>query len=136
MNKKVLHTSWHEPVNLAVEAALVRWPVAYKRCVNPATLPHVSAPLFLSRAKEQQKEADDSGLSTKCKEDEQQYHTDPVGPPCPYLAGHRHPHVARPARVLSPVMEEEMKRNEGVAKGGNILVSKTTLEAEVVSCVG
>lgn len=103
------------------------------------TLPHshtCSAPLFLSRAKEQQKEADDSGLSTKCKEDEQQYHTDSVGPPCPYLTGHRHPHVAKPARVLSPVMEEEMKRNEGVAKGGNILVSKTTLEAEVVPCVG
>lgn len=87
------------------------------------TLPHshTSAPLFLSRAKEQQKEADDSGLSSKCKEDEQQFHTDSVLP-CPYLSGRRHPHVSKPARVLSPVMEEEMKRNEGVAKGRNILV--------------
>ncbi|XP_036948296.1 uncharacterized protein LOC119016523 isoform X4 [Acanthopagrus latus] len=81
---------------------------------------HTAPESRTTRAKEQQKEADDSGLSSKCKEDEQQFHTDSVLP-CPYLSGRRHPHVSKPARVLSPVMEEEMKRNEGVAKGRNIL---------------
>lgn len=88
----------------------------------------------LSRAGEQQKETDDLGLSTQYEEDKQLYHTD-FTLPCPYLSGHRHPHVAKPTRVLSPAMEEKMKRNEEEAKGKRNLVSMMTLEAQVVFCV-
>ncbi|XP_035476969.1 uncharacterized protein LOC118292282 isoform X2 [Scophthalmus maximus] len=55
---------------------------------------------------EQQKETDDLGLK---------YHTE-FSLPCPYLSGDRHPHVAKPVRALSPVMEVEMKPNEGQAE--------------------
>lgn len=101
------------------------------------TLPHSHACLCLprSRAAERQKETDDLGLSTQCKEDKQQYHTDFILP-CPYLSGRRHPRVAKPAWVLSPVMEVEMKRHEGEAEGKRDSVSVMTLEAEVVSFVG
>ncbi|XP_054462540.1 uncharacterized protein LOC129097657 [Anoplopoma fimbria] len=63
------------------------------------------------RAEEHQKEADDLGLSTRYEENKQQRHT-AFTLPRPYLSGHRHPHVAKPARELNPVMEEEMKRKE------------------------
>ncbi|XP_068432016.1 uncharacterized protein [Clinocottus analis] len=71
------------------------------------------------RAEEQQEEADDLGPSTRYEEAKRQYHT-AFTLPCPYLSGHRHPHVAKPAQELTPVMEEEMKRNEE-AKGETIL---------------
>nr|XP_040044089.1 uncharacterized protein LOC120826144 isoform X2 [Gasterosteus aculeatus aculeatus] len=61
------------------------------------------------RAKEQQKEADDFGLSTRYEEDAQRHHT-AFALPCPRLSGHRPPPVAEPARELKPVMEKEMKR--------------------------
>ncbi len=70
------------------------------------------------------------GLRAPYKEDKQQYHTDFILP-CPYLLGRRHPRVAKPARVLSPVMEEEMKQNEVEAKGKGNLVSMVTLEANL-----
>ncbi|XP_031179167.2 uncharacterized protein LOC116067027 isoform X2 [Sander lucioperca] len=76
-----------------------------------------------SRAEEQQKETDDLGLSTYEK-DKQQCHT-AFTLPCPYLSGRRHPHVAKPAQVLIPVMEKEMKRNEEEEKG------KRSLEEDV-----
>ncbi|TKS88621.1 hypothetical protein D9C73_022948 [Collichthys lucidus] len=63
------------------------------------------------RAEEQQKETDDLGLSMQHKDEKVEYHTDVILP-CPYLSDHRHPHVAQPVWVLSPVMEVEMKRNE------------------------
>lgn len=99
-----------------------------KKC---PTLPHMSVSPTLSRSKEQQKETDDLGLNTQHKKNKQQYHTDFILP-CPYLSGSRHPLVAEPARVLSPVMEVKMKRNEGEAKGKENLVSAVTLEAKVV----
>ncbi|AWP21875.1 Hypothetical protein SMAX5B_017081, partial [Scophthalmus maximus] len=61
---------------------------------------------FFVRTEEQQKETDDLGLK---------YHTE-FSLPCPYLSGDRHPHVAKPVRALSPVMEVEMKPNEGQAE--------------------
>nr|XP_046273554.1 uncharacterized protein LOC124074560 isoform X2 [Scatophagus argus] len=72
------------------------------------------------RTKEQQKETNDLGLTTEHKKDKQQYHTDFILP-CPYLSGRRHPHVAKPTWVLNPVMEAEMKCNDGEAKGTRIL---------------
>lgn len=87
--------------------------------------------LFLSRAEEQEKETDDLGLRTQCKQDKQQYHTDFILP-CPYLSGRRHPRDAKPAQVLSPVMEVEMKQNDTEAKGKiRDLVRIMTFEAEV-----
>ncbi|XP_028453998.1 uncharacterized protein c19h1orf94 [Perca flavescens] len=84
-----------------------------KDCTAPDNKPNQS------RAEEQQKETDDLGLSTYEK-DKQQCHT-AFTLPCPYLSGRRHPHVAKLARVLIPVMEKEMKRNEEEAKGkGNL----------------
>ncbi|XP_059206156.1 uncharacterized protein LOC131985126 [Centropristis striata] len=68
------------------------------------------------RAEKQQEETDDLGLSTRCKEDKQQY---PFAftLPCPYPSRRRHPHVTKPAPVLTPVREGEMKLNEEGAKG-------------------
>ncbi|XP_056254655.1 uncharacterized protein LOC130183365 isoform X2 [Seriola aureovittata] len=63
------------------------------------------------RAEKPQKETDDLSLSTKCEEDKQQCHTE-FTLPCRYLSGRRHPRVAKPAWVLSPVMEVKMKLNE------------------------
>ena len=95
----------------------------------------MSGSLSLSRAEEQQKETDDLGLSTKYEEERQQYHTE-FTLPCPYLSGRRHPHVAKPARVLSPVMEVEMKLNEEEAERKRDLVSMMTMEAKVVFSSG
>ena len=95
---------------------------------------HTSVSLFLSRAEEQQEKTDDLGLSTVYEEDKQQYHPDFILP-CPYLSGRRHAHDAEPAQVLSPVMEAEMKRSEGEAKGKRYLVSMMTLEVKVVFSV-
>ncbi|XP_034401700.1 uncharacterized protein LOC117739418 isoform X2 [Cyclopterus lumpus] len=63
------------------------------------------------RAEEQQKEASDLGLRSRYEEDKWQYH-EAFTLPCPYLSGQIHPHVAKPARELNPVIKEEMKRNE------------------------
>lgn len=82
--------------------------------------------LSLSRTEEQQKETDDLGLK---------YHTE-FSLPCPYLSGDRHPHVAKPVRALSPVMEVEMKPNEGQAERKRNLVSMITLEAYSWVCCG
>ncbi|XP_067468092.1 uncharacterized protein [Thunnus thynnus] len=68
------------------------------------------------RAEEQQKETDALSLSTQCEENKQKYHTD-FTLPCPYLSGRRHPHVAEPVRVLSPVMEEKIKPNKEATEG-------------------
>lgn len=95
----------------------------------------MSVSLSTSRAGEQQKGTGDLGLSTQYEEDKQQYNTD-LTLPCPYLSGRRHPHVAKPARVLSSVMEEKMKQNEEEAKWKRNMVSIMTLEAKVVFCVG
>lgn len=88
----------------------------------------------LSRAEEQQKETDVLGLSTQYEEDKQQYYTD-FTLPCPYLSGRRHPHVAKPVRVLSPVMEEKMKPNKEATEGKINLVSLMTFEAIVAFCL-
>ncbi|XP_069372361.1 uncharacterized protein [Paralichthys olivaceus] len=55
------------------------------------------------RAEEQQKVTDDLGPK----------HQTEFTPPRPYLLDRRHPHVAEPARVLSPVMEPEIKPDQG-----------------------
>ncbi|XP_074470070.1 uncharacterized protein c19h1orf94 isoform X1 [Sebastes fasciatus] len=81
------------------------------------------------RAEEQQREADDLGLSARYEEDKQQYHV-AFALPSSYLSGPRRPHDAEPERVLSPVMEGEMKRNEEEAKRKRSLVSVRTLEAD------
>lgn len=112
----------------------VQWCDGLLRIKDVLTLPRMSVSCSLSRAEEQQKETDDLCLSTQFEEDKQQYHTD-FTLPCPYLSGHRHPHVAKPARVLSPAMEEVTKRNEEEAKGKRNLVSMITLEAQLVFCV-
>lgn len=95
--------------------------MTYENCVNPGSLPHAYPSLCPSRAKEQQKEADDFGLSTRYEEDAQRHHT-AFALPCPRLSGHRPPPVAEPARELKPVMEKEMKRAEE-ARGNAGLVS-------------
>ncbi|KAA8586103.1 uncharacterized protein c19h1orf94 isoform X2 [Etheostoma spectabile] len=78
---------------------------------RPVSNPGLDIAVWIrSRAEEQQKETDDLGLSTYEK-DKQQCHA-AFTLPCPYLSGRRHPNVAKPARVLIPVMEKEMKRNE------------------------
>ncbi|XP_034748652.1 uncharacterized protein LOC117957165 [Etheostoma cragini] len=82
---------------------------------RPVSNPGLNSAVWIrSRAEEQQKETDDLGLSTYEK-DKQQCHT-AFTLPCPYLSGRRHPNVAKPARVLIPVMEKEMKRNDEEAK--------------------
>lgn len=86
--------------------------------------------LSVTRTEEQQTETDDLSVNTQYEEDEQQHHTE-FTLPCPYLSGRRHPCVAKPARALSPVMEEEMKLNEEGAERKRILVSMLTLKAKV-----
>lgn len=80
-----------------------------KNLFNPAThthTPYVSVFLFLSRAEKQQEDTDDY---THYEEDKKQYHTD-FTLPCPYLSGRRHHGLSNPARVLSPVLEVEMRQ--------------------------
>lgn len=86
--------------------------------------------LSLTRTEERQTETDDLSVNTQYEEDKQQHHTE-FTLPCPYLSGHRHPCVSKPARVLSPVMEEEMKLKEDEAERKRNLVSMMTLEAKV-----
>lgn len=105
-------------------------------CKYEITLPHSHTPVsLLSRAEEQQRETDDLGVRRQCDEKKQQYHTDVILP-CPYLLGHRHSHHAKPAQVLSPVMEVKMRRSDAEAKGEGSLVRITTLQAEVLRSVG
>lgn len=71
------------------------------------------------------------GLSSRYEEDKQQYDTDFILP-CPYPSGRTHPHVAQPAQLLNPVVEEEMRGNEEQEKGERNLVSMMTMEAKAV----
>lgn len=87
-------------------------------------------PVFLSRAEEKQKETNDLDLSRQ--KDKQQYNI----LLSPYLSGHMHAHVGKPAQVMRPVMAKEIKQNEGAAEGKGNLVSMMALEAKVVFCVG
>ncbi|GAA6231866.1 uncharacterized protein LOC108900433 isoform X1 [Lates japonicus] len=80
------------------------------------------------RAEEQQKEAEDLGLSTKYEEDKQQHHNK-FTLPFSYLSGRRHFRAANPAWVLSPLMEVEMKLNEEEAERKRNSASRMTLEA-------
>ncbi|XP_025758095.1 uncharacterized protein LOC100709710 isoform X1 [Oreochromis niloticus] len=66
------------------------------------------------RAEKQQEDTDDY---THYEEDKKQYHTD-FTLPCPYLLGRRHHGLSKPARVLSPVLEVEMRQIKEEA-GGN-----------------
>ncbi|KAM3596601.1 uncharacterized protein V6R79_017596 [Siganus canaliculatus] len=92
------------------------------------------------RAEEHWKEADDLGLSTQCKDDEKPYHTDLILP-CPYLSGCSHPHLAKPARALSPVIEAEMKQKEEDERGKRNLPideddKKKNLENPIMEILG
>ncbi|XP_026011584.1 uncharacterized protein LOC113014343 isoform X2 [Astatotilapia calliptera] len=65
------------------------------------------------RAEKQQEDTDDY---THYEEDKKQYHTD-FTLPCPYLSGRRHHGLSNPARVLSPVLEVEMRQIKEEAGG-------------------
>ncbi|XP_012773768.1 uncharacterized protein LOC101481526 isoform X2 [Maylandia zebra] len=85
------------------------------------------------RAEKQQEDTDDY---THYEEDKKQYHTD-FTLPCPYLSGRRHHGLSNPARVLSPVLEVEMRQIKEEA-GGKIksyfplfLISQSCRERDV-----
>lgn len=87
--------------------------------------------LSVSRTEEQRTETDDLSVNTQYEEEDKQQHHTEFTLPRPYLSGRRHPRVAKPARLLSSVMEEEMKLNEEEAERKRNLVSVRTLEVKV-----
>ncbi|XP_047461539.1 uncharacterized protein LOC125020245 [Mugil cephalus] len=67
------------------------------------------------RAKERQKDTADLGVSTQHGEDKNQYHAN-FTLPDPQLRGPRNHHIAKPAQVVGPDMESEMKLNKEEAE--------------------
>lgn len=113
----MLDARLHEPVEVVV---LVWLPVTWKKHALTLQHSHTFLTFFLSRAVKQT-ETDGLGLRNLYKEERQQCHTEYILP-CPYLLGLRCSHDAKPAQVLSPVMEDEIKQNDAEAKGKRHLV--------------
>ncbi|XP_041822890.1 uncharacterized protein LOC121628056 [Melanotaenia boesemani] len=68
-----------------------------------------------TRAKEWQRDINDFGVSTQYEVDKKQCPTD-FTLSCPYLSGHIHPNVAKPARETSPAVKLVIKLNNKEAK--------------------